>query len=489
MNKNIVLEKNKNIREILLYGANKSISIDFYGEFTIYDDVAVRNFDYRPMLGSSPWQIGLLEILIGLLKTHSLSFAYQCHYYTTRFISEVVLQDAANITDITIGHIETWPSKLPISGWPFVSSVLRRWASSFPEQVNPDVRSFLDQPTKWEEAGSSFLALVTNDPERGALTEQELSGVQAALNAAYETGALDLPAWALFWFVIATGVRPIQIARMQRGDVTFLPGPEGLEAILFIPLAKGREADKSKRWKRKAPSVLAEVLQVYLAEYDSAGGQPSDCLFYDSSPAVQSAFFAAARHVRVRSDRLYGALIKLFPYRFRYTMGTRAIAHGASDDEVARLLTHRSTTTVSAYRAAMPQLQRPIAEAIGKEMYAFARAFRGRLIDDISQATRAGEGAALIRDFAQIFRMEVGLPVGACGTTVACHQDAPRACLQCHKFEPFAGAPWEDLLISLEKDLATEEEPRIRLITEGMIDAVNEIVRERDARLLQVSAR
>lgn len=476
-------------REVVLYGSTSIISLDFSKRFSLEDDVSIHIFDFRPMLGQANWQIEILNVFVSLLQTHSVSHAYNCHLRVVKFISDIVLLDACPKFGITIRHIEAIPSKHPISSWIFLSPILRRWAEAFPEQVDPEVRSFLDQPTKWEEAGSNFLALVTNDPERGALTEQELSGVQAALNSAYETGRLDLQAWALFWLFIATGARPIQIARMRREDVVFLPGPEGVEAILFIPLAKGRDADKNKRWKRKAPSVLAEVLQVYLAAYDDAGGQPGDCLFYSSSLRLRSAFVAAATHVRVPSDRLGGAFIRLFPYRFRYTMGTRAIAHGASDDEVARLLTHRSTTTVSAYRAAMPQLQRPIAEAIGKEMYAFARVFRGRLIDDISQATRAGEGAALIRDFAQIFRMEVGLPVGACGTTVACHQDAPRACLQCHKFEPFAGAPWEELLISLEKDLATEEEPRIRLITEGMIDAVNEIVRERDARLLQVSAR
>ncbi len=129
------------------------------------------------------------------------------------------------------------------------------------------------------------------------------------------------------------------------------------------------------------------------------------------------------------------------------------------------------------YRASLRALQKPIADAIGPEMGFIAKAFQGRLIGTLEQATRKGQPGAVIRDFAHL----VGQRLGACGTNAECHQNAPRACLTCRKFEPLRTAPWEQLLGVLKEDLDAEEEDRIRLITGEQIDVVMEIIAERDA--------
>jgi hypothetical protein len=67
------------------------------------------------------------------------------------------------------------------------------------------------------------------------------------------------------------------------------------------------------------------------------------------------------------------------------------------------------------------------------------------------------------------------------GHFLSTHQNAPRACLTCRKFEPFRDAPWEQFLEVLKDDLAAESEDRIRLITQEQIEAVREIMAERDA--------
>ena len=170
------------------------------------------------------------------------------------------------------------------------------------------------------------------------------------------------------------------------------------------------------------PSVLAEVLLRYLQLPRFASGDPGTPLFCGQSNEVSERLRAVFRTVRTASERLGGAPIPIFPYRFRYTLGTRAIQLGASDHEAARLLTHRSTRCVHYYRASLPALQKPIADAIGPEMGFIAKAFQGRLIGTLEQATRKGQPGAVIRDFAHL----VGQRLGACGTNAGASRTPPR---------------------------------------------------------------
>jgi hypothetical protein len=264
---------------------------------------------------------------------------------------------------------------------------------------------------------------------------------------------------------------------MKMSDVIVTSGPEGREITLAIPLAKGENQIVRDRWKRKAPSVLAEVLLRYLESPKAVSRKPCDPLFEDQSAKISAIIASVFQRVETYSERLRGP-IPVFPYRFRYTLGTRAIALGATDHEAARLLTHRTTTCIQYYRAAMPMLQGPIKEAIGQEMSFLAQAFQGRLIGSLDEATRKGQAGALIRDFAHL----MGQSLGACGTNAECHQHAPRACLSCRKFEPLMDAPWEQLLSVLHDDLVSETEDRIRLITQEQIDAVHGIIAQRDCR-------
>ncbi len=362
-------------------------------------------------------------------------------------------------------------------------ALLGHWVESGLPGLDGDVKEFLRSPEQWEEEGSGcYFALVANDPERGAFTEQELKSIQDGVNRAYQEGSIALADWALVWFLIGTGVRPIQIARMTVGDVLVNDGPEGKEITLCIPLAKGERTTSRDRWKRKAPTVLTEVLLRYLASDARRHSSPDAPLFSAASRGIQVSIAEIFRRVETYSTRLEGP-IPVFPYRFRYTLGTRALALGASDHEAARLLTHRTTHCIQYYRASMPMLQKPIKDALGQEMTFLAQAFQGRLVNGLEEATRRGDAGALIRDFAHL----AGQTLGACGTRAACYQDAPRACLTCGKFEPFRRAPWEDLLRILTEDLEAETEDRIKLITLEKIAAVKEILLERDRSLEELA--
>lgn len=455
----------------------RRVEFDFSGRTVISNDSRDHAFDFSWTDDGSECHCSARTILRGMLSTHSVDYARECTKYLRFIIAEADEANGGPVSNLAVAHLNDWPARHGQMTWPFVRATLRKWREAGLPGLADDMVAFIDEPQHFEESGDWYFALVANDPERGAFTEQELKSVRDGLNRAFERGEIGLEDWALVWFLIGTGVRPVQIARMTRGDVIVTTGPEGQEITLLIPLAKGLQQVNKARWKRKSPSVLTEVLLRYLQLPRFASGDASTKLFCNQSTEVGDRVGSVFRVVTTASERLGGAAIPIFPYRFRYTLGTRAIQMGASDHEAARLLTHRDTRCVHYYRASLPSLQKLIADALGPEMSFIAKMFQGRLIGTLEEATRKGQPGAVIRDFAHL----LGQHLGACGTYARCHQDAPRACLTCWKFEPLRTAPWEQFLAVLDEDLATEEEDCVRLIIQEQIQAVREIMEERDA--------
>jgi integrase len=465
---------NHDIQSIKLLDG-RFVEIDFVSKNMIPSDMKNHQFDFTWVIQGENCHSTAKNILRGMFSTHSLPYVENC----TRFFSAVLIDafkmGGKPVELLRLADFSDWPKRYGISSWPFARAILSKWIDADLPGLDPELIAFLHGPEAFEERDDGwYFALVANDPERGAFTEQELKSVRDGVNRAFEEGAIDLFEWALVWFLIATGVRPVQIARMRLKDVIITTGPEVREITLCIPLAKGEQQIGGARWKRKSPSVLTDVLLRYLAPL--ANADPETPLFVMQSCEVTIRITSIFKRVRTWSNRT-GGQIPIFPYRFRYTLGTRAMALGATDHEVARLLTHRSTRCVQYYRAALPTLQRPIAEAIGPEMAFIASVFQGRPIDSLEAATRKGQPGSVIRDFAYL----IGQTLGACGTSAKCHQYAPRACLTCHKFEPLRNAPWEQLLQVLLDDLESETEDRIRLITQEQVDAVRAIIFERDS--------
>ncbi len=416
----------------------------------------------------------IYSVLKNTLSTHSISYNSTVSYAIHHWLETPGMcdKDQADIPELNQLH------QIPMSYRSFAIPLLRRISSLDLPGLSEQVRDFLEHPFKWEEQSTgAYFGLITNDPERGALTEQEIHNVNQQLNKAYSENVINQAEYTLCWFFIGTGVRPVQALRMNKDDV-IIHSREGLEVTLKVPLAKGEMSATQEVWNRRAPTVLAEALISYLDSYPPANiAQGRDSLFGELSPSsIGVKLISVMRRLDTYSDRL-GTKIPITPYRFRYTLATRALAQGASDYEVARLLTHRSTSCIHYYRASMPELQKPVRDALGKEMGYFARAFQGKAISGLQEATRAGEPDSVITDFLRL----MGKPVGACGTRADCYQNAPIACLAgCPHFEPLLTAPWETLMVSLVADLEMETEPRIRQINHSAMSAIQQIIALRD---------
>jgi integrase len=420
------------------------------------------------------FHVSLFTCLSITLSTHSLSYNSTISKALRAWLAQ---GDNKFCESISLKEIEAIFEIKP-SYRAFITPILRRVKEYSLPGLSEDVKEFLESDHKWEQkGGGSYYTLITNDPEKGALTNQELHSIHLALNQGYASKHVSQYAFTLCWFFIGTGVRPVQVCRMTRNDV-IIHDRAGMEVTLRIPLAKGQGAITHEYWIRKAPTVLAECLITYLDMYTHADSAKSDSLFRGSPTDLSLLVTNTLAALPTYSERLESP-IHISPYRFRYTMATRALAQGASDAEVARLMTHRSTSCIKFYRASMPQLQKPIRQALGKEMDYFASAFQGRLISHLDEASRAGDDECVISDYLRL----TGETLGACGTRAECHQHAPIACLSCPYFEPLINAPWETLMVTLTEDQKIETEPRIQQINHNAMAAIQQIMAVRDSRM------
>ena len=424
----------------------------------------------------NPLHLSIFSCITGTLSTHSLSYNNTITRALKSWLSLDGMKDRTTADLKAIGLILDISSSYRA----FLIPLLRRIKAQGFLGLTEETSDFLENDHKWEQkGGGSYYTLITNDPEKGALTNQELHNIHLTLNEGYASNHVSLYAFTLCWFFIGTGVRPVQACRMRRSDV-IIHDRAGMEVTLRIPLAKGEGLATNEYWIRKAPTVLAECLITYLDLYKNNLSSGEAPLFEGSPSAISHLVTDTLSALPTYSERLE-ASIHITPYRFRYTMATRALAQGASDAEVARLLTHRSTSCIKFYRASMPQLQKPIRQAVGKEMDYFASAFKGRLIEHLDEASRAGDGECVIADYLRL----TGETLGACGTRAECHQHAPIACLSCPYFEPLINAPWETLMVTLIEDQKVETEPRIQQINHNAMAAIQQIITVRDSRMTE----
>lgn len=422
----------------------------------------------------NPLHESMYKCIKSTISTHSLAYNQTISIAVKRWLDLPGMQQK---TEIDIPELNQL-NEISANYRPFVIPLLRRISALEMAGLSESTIDFLKHPHRWEENGKgAYYSLITNDPEKGALTEQEIHNIHAKLHGAYAAGVISLADYTLCWFFIGTGTRPSQAYRMKKKDVV-VHSKEGMEVTLRIPLVKGELTVSTEYWTRRAPTVLAECLIKYLDQQSYQHETDGDDPLFDDESAQYLGFRMSSiiRRLDTFSERL-GAKIPINPYRFRYTLATRALAQGASDYEVARLLTHRSTSCIQFYRASMPELQKPIRDALGKEMGYFAKAFQGKAITGLHEATRAGDPDAVITDFLRL----MGKPVGACGTRAECYQNAPVACLAgCSHFEPLLDAPWESLMESLIADQDLETELRIRQINHNAMSAIQQIIALRD---------
>ncbi|MBE4043196.1 site-specific integrase [Vibrio parahaemolyticus] len=145
-----------------------------------------------------------------------------------------------------------------------------------------------------------------------------------------------------------------------------------------------------------------------------------------------------------------GEIILLSARRFRRTRGTNLGRKGVSPYVIAEALDQSDTQNVKVYTENTADTVTYIDKAVGAQLAPFARAFKGEIIEALTDGERGDDPSARIPNNDN----EV---VGACGTNDFC-LSGYEACYLCEKFRPLLDAPHEKVL----EGLYAEKEARLK---------------------------
>jgi hypothetical protein len=314
---------------------------------------------------------------------------------------------------------------------------------------------------------NSYLTLFSLDEEMGPFTREELRVLSAALNYK-EIHIADRLILAL---CIKFGLRPIQISLLKKRDFV----EDVVTGVRYLNIPKVKQSTKFRRdqfTKRAVDDELADILREAISTNDDVyskldvSDQP---LIYRklSGPAhtvynlkhrelwgysVKASF---AHHLRpcsvghrisLLAEHLplsprTGKPFNLFPYRFRYTVGTNAVIEGMCEEEVAELLDHSSILCVKHYFRYIKEMWEILEDATIKrtEQNHFTAAWSRQ--DDLL-GNIYGKEVIEIHSFTAI---------GKCQKEAACFLEPAVACYICDKFCPNKDShAHENALISLK---------------------------------------
>jgi len=380
-----------------------------------------------------------------------------------------------------------------------LSGFLQKWHSMGLPGVTDDAIAFLKQlRLKGNRKGE---AVLTMDPENGPYSDMEFESIYAALDVSYEAEQIDLSEYLLVWLFMALGQRPIQYAGIKLCDFVVGMGKDGARVYtLRIPRAKQRGQLSRGDFKDRIlipqigekfvqlrdrvrdtfRSVLEDIEQAPLFPAKrSRKNEPAGFAYHQTAQSLAATLERVVSRLGVISERT-GEAVHITATRFRRTLGTRAAVEGHGELVIAELLDHTDTQNTGVYVQAVPAIVERIDRAMALHLAPLAQAFAGLIIEDESQASRAGDKSSRICDPRYDASMK---PMGSCGKHGFCGLLAPIACYTCRSFQPWLDGPHEAVLehlIGERERLLAGSDVRIASINDRTILAVAEVVRRCD---------
>jgi integrase len=245
-------------------------------------------------------------------------------------------------------------------------------------------------------------AVLSEDPEKGPLTEEEVIALLSALRSARADAILTLQQRTALWLCLALGRNPANYCLLQEQDlVTFkVDGVEATAHDLMVPRIKKRKAREREEYKRqKITPELAHLVQQLIAENATSRPVPADTpkwLFRRTTGNRQSMngedgefshLMYADEFTRMIADGVTKLGIKspatdkpleITTRRLRYTYATRLVDEGISHRGLAEALDHTDLQNILVYFNARSNIVRRIDAAIALQIAPLARAFARR---------------------------------------------------------------------------------------------------------------
>jgi hypothetical protein len=301
----------------------------------------------------------------------------------------------------------------------------------------------------------------------------------------------------LAYLFMLLGQRAVQYASLKVCDAGLARAKDGTPVYtLKIPRAKQRNQLSRTEFKdRVLIPQIGELLVQYRNDVRTAfqgllpdpskaplfparrrsGGEPNGFEYHRTAPALALLLRDSLEKLRAMSERT-GQPLNITATRFRRTVATRAAMEGHGELIIAELLDHTDTQNVGVYIEARPEIVERIDRALAMYLAPMAQAFAGMIIEDESQASRAGDPSSRVCDP----RFDPSMkPMGSCGKHGFCGFLAPIACYTCVSFQPWLDGPHEavlEYLISERDRLAAKTDLRIASVNDRTILAVAEVV-------------
>lgn len=431
-------------------------------------------------------------------SSHHLKNMYERFAHFVR----AICVDGRDVAEISADHLLNYRASLQADQRWYVgnlSGFLQKWHSLNLPGVAADVIALLKQfRIKGNKKGE---AVLTMDPENGPYTDIEFESIYSALDDSYDSGKVDLGDYLLVWLFMALGQRPIQYAGLKLCDVVVAAGKDGAPVYtLRVPRAKQRGQPSRGDFKDRVliPQIGEKLIQLRENVRDafrsilpdpnqaplfpakrSRKNEPSGFEYHRTAESLASTLERVLNRLSVTSERT-GSAIHITATRFRRTVGTRAAVEGHGELVIAELLDHTDTQNTGVYVQAVPAIVERIDRAMALHLAPLAQAFAGVIIEDESQALRAGDKSSRICDPRYDASMK---PMGNCGKHGFCGLLAPIACYTCRSFQPWLDGPHEAVLehlIGERERLLAGSDVRIASINDRTILAVAEVARRCD---------
>ncbi|WP_192868769.1 site-specific integrase [Vibrio parahaemolyticus] len=340
------------------------------------------------------------------------------------------------------------------------------------------------------------VAIANRCPYTGALTQNEQVAVANELIRLFSKDRISLPCYSYLSLLQATARRSVQLRQLKAVDLLKERDSEtkAVNYYLNIPRSKQRgigfrgafkklaiteelyltllnlieqEQDKlsklyggelTERQKELTPlfidwSTTEDILRQVLNENTDIGaldGLLSTDVMHISTAQMRDDFMRRVRLLNEAISERTGDIIQLSARRFRRTRGTNLGRKGVSEYIIAEALDQSDTQNVKVYVENTADTVTYIDKAIGKQLAPFAKAFKGEIIETVSDGERGNDPSACIPNTDN----EV---VGACGTNDFCVKGY-ESCYLCEKFRPLLDAPHEKFL----DGLYAEKEARLK---------------------------
>jgi integrase len=318
----------------------------------------------------------------------------------------------------------------------------------------------------------------SDDESEGWLNDEEYYSVIDTIWFDYESGINSLWNTTASLLCAQYGRRPIQLAHLKIKD---LSQKSDTERYIEFPGAKDQNSEGFRLSKFEIHPIGDHLWQMCqrlakesINEFEKLLGplsynlQKELPLFYPRSQLTKrieivNALYSnkqdqcTSRILHTRAKRMSTVLrrstgthvwssrtndyLEEYAYRFRYTRARQLARLGVSKATLSFWLGHDSRKSLDAYYDDPAERARVLDDGISNIMAPLAQAFRGRLIRNKSEATRAGDERSLIE-----LEGKDDSAVGNCGSSGFCTASVPIPCYRCTKFEPWLDGPHEEVL-------------------------------------------